>query len=111
MAAQRGTGRADAGDTADQPPGSAAGAGAGADRGAPKVAANAGAGVAVGQPPRRDGRPPEVAPLFEQPGVLTPKGKYVLEPSLQFGYSTGGRLHLGAAVVPEQTHTALRNTG
>ena len=40
-------------------------------------------GPAVGRPPRRDTRPPEVAPLFEQPGVLTPRGKLVLEPALQ----------------------------
>ena len=42
----------------------------------------------------RDGRPPEVAPLFEAPGVLTPRGKYILEPSLQFGYSSSNRVAL-----------------
>jgi hypothetical protein len=35
-----------------------------------------------------------VAPLFEQPGVLTPRGKFVLEPSLQFGYSSSNRVVL-----------------
>ncbi|HAT30059.1 MAG TPA: acetate kinase [Janthinobacterium sp.] len=56
---------------------------------------------AVGRPPASDGRPPEVAPLFEQPGVLTPKGKYVLEPSAQFGYSSSNRVALvGYTIIP-----------
>ena len=56
---------------------------------------------AVGQPPRRDGRPPEVAPLFEQPGVLTPKGAFVLEPGFQFGYSSSNRVALiGYTIIP-----------
>ncbi|MEO8407880.1 MAG: acetate kinase [Oxalobacteraceae bacterium] len=55
----------------------------------------------VGQAPSQDGRPPEVAPLFEQPGVLTPKGKYVLEPSLQFGYASSNRVALiGYTIIP-----------
>lgn len=55
----------------------------------------------VGQAPAKDGRPPEVAPLFEQPGVLTPRGKYVLEPSLQFGYSSSNRVALvGYTIIP-----------
>lgn len=57
--------------------------------------------VAVGQAPSRDSRPPEVAPLFEQPGVLTPRGKYVLEPSMQFGYSSSNRVALvGYTIIP-----------
>jgi len=56
---------------------------------------------AVGQAPQRDGRPPEVAPIFEAPGVLTAKGKYVLEPSLQFGYSSSNRVALvGYTIIP-----------
>jgi hypothetical protein len=56
---------------------------------------------AVGRPPRRDSRPPAVAPLFEQPGVLTPRGKLVMEPSLQFGYSSSNRVALvGYTVIP-----------
>lgn len=55
---------------------------------------------AVGTPPQ-DGRPPAVAPLFEQPGVLTPRGKFVLEPSLQFGYSSSNRVVLvGYTIIP-----------
>ncbi|QOY95000.1 hypothetical protein IM543_03645 [Massilia sp. UMI-21] len=46
-------------------------------------------------------RPPEVAPLFEAPGVLTPRGKYILEPALQFGYSSSNRVALvGYTVIP-----------
>jgi hypothetical protein len=49
----------------------------------------------------RDQRPPEVAPLFEAPGVLTPRGKYIFEPSLQFGYSSSNRVALvGYTVIP-----------
>lgn len=42
-----------------------------------------------------------VAPLFEQPGVLTPKGQGVIEPSLQYGYSSSNRVALvGYTVIP-----------
>jgi hypothetical protein len=55
----------------------------------------------VGTAPAEDGRPPAVAPLFEQPGVLTPRGKLVLEPSLQFGYSSSNRVVLvGYTIIP-----------
>lgn len=55
----------------------------------------------VGQAPGGDGRPPEVAPIFEQPGVLTPPGNYVLEPSLQYGYSSSNRVSLvGYTIIP-----------
>ncbi|MYM81958.1 acetate kinase [Duganella sp. FT50W] len=55
----------------------------------------------VGAAPPQDGRPPAVAPLFEQPGVLTPRGKFVLEPSLQFGYSSSNRVVLvGYTIIP-----------
>jgi hypothetical protein len=55
----------------------------------------------VGKAPDRDSRPPEVAPLFEAPGVLTPRGHYVLEPSYQFGYSSSNRVALvGYTIIP-----------
>ena len=55
----------------------------------------------VGQAPAQDSRPPEVAPIFQQPGVLTPKGKIVVEPSYQFGYSTADRVSLiGYTIIP-----------
>ena len=55
----------------------------------------------VGQAPNTEGRPPEVAPLFEQPGVLTAKNHYVLEPSLQYGYSSSNRVSIvGYTIIP-----------
>lgn len=55
----------------------------------------------VGKAPASDNRPPPVAPIFEQPGVLTPRGKFVLEPSYQFGYSSTDRVALiGYTIIP-----------
>jgi len=55
----------------------------------------------VGRAPESQGRPPEVAPIFEQPGLLTPPGQYVVEPSLQFGYSSSNRVALvGYSIIP-----------
>jgi hypothetical protein len=72
----------------------------GAGPAAAAAAAPAGETV-VGRAPQTDGRPPEVAPIFEQPGVLTPRGKYVLEPALQFGYSSSNRIALvGYTIIP-----------
>ena len=55
----------------------------------------------VGQAPPQSGRPPEVAPIFQQPGVLTPRHKIVIEPAYQFGYSTADRVALvGYTIIP-----------
>ncbi len=55
----------------------------------------------VGKAPDTQGRPPEVAPIFEQPGVLTQPGHYVLEPSVQYGYSSSNRVALvGYTIIP-----------
>jgi hypothetical protein len=55
----------------------------------------------VGQAPEAEGRAPAVAPIFEQGGVLTPRGKKVLEPSLQYSYSSSNRVALvGYTVIP-----------
>ncbi|TAN08035.1 MAG: acetate kinase [Rhodanobacteraceae bacterium] len=55
----------------------------------------------VGAAPQTDTRPPAVAPIFDQPGVLTPRGKFVLEPSYQFGYSSTDRVALiGYTIIP-----------
>lgn len=55
----------------------------------------------VGQAPAAPERPPEVAPIFEQPGVLTPPGKWIVEPSLQYSYSSSDRIALvGYTVIP-----------
>lgn len=55
----------------------------------------------VGRAPVAPEQPPEIARIFEQPGVLTPDGSFVLEPSLQFGYSSSSRVALvGFTVIP-----------
>ncbi|MBB3227386.1 putative coiled-coil protein SlyX [Luteibacter sp. Sphag1AF] len=55
----------------------------------------------VGKAPATADRPPEVAPIFDQPGVLTPKGKLIVEPSYQYGYSSSDRVALvGYTVIP-----------
>lgn len=55
----------------------------------------------VGQAPVPDTAPPQVAPIFDQPGVLTPRNKFVLEPSFQFSYSSTDRVALvGYTVIP-----------
>lgn len=55
----------------------------------------------VGRMPEEDLRPPEIAQIFDQPGVLTPKGGFVLEPSLQLGYSANDRVSLvGFTIIP-----------
>lgn len=55
----------------------------------------------VGQAPEASQRPPKIAPIFDQPGVLTPRGSYVFEPSLQYSYSSSNRVALvGYTIIP-----------
>ncbi|GAB2894380.1 hypothetical protein GCM10027093_32480 [Paraburkholderia jirisanensis] len=55
----------------------------------------------VGQAPVQDTAPPAVAPIFDQPGVLTPRHQFVIEPSFQFGYSSSDRVALvGYTIIP-----------
>lgn len=55
----------------------------------------------VGRAPEPETRPPEVAQIFDQPGVLTPRGRFVFEPSLQFGYWSNDRVALvGYTIIP-----------
>lgn len=55
----------------------------------------------VGKAPEDANRQPEIAQIFEQPGVLTPHGKFVIEPSLQYSYSTANRVALvGYTIIP-----------
>ena len=57
--------------------------------------------VQVGNAPPQEFQPPVVAALFDQQGILTPKGKFVLEPSLQYGYSSSNRVALvGYTIIP-----------
>lgn len=72
-----------------------------ADPAAQTAQADAAAPAPVGQAPDSEKRAPAVAPIFEQPGVLTAKGKAVLEPSLQYSYSSSNRVALvGYTVIP-----------
>ncbi|MFL9999048.1 acetate kinase [Paraburkholderia sediminicola] len=55
----------------------------------------------VGQAPVVDSRPPAVAPIFDQPGVLTPRHTLVVEPYFQFAYSSENQLSLvGYTIIP-----------
>lgn len=96
LASARGTGGAAAG--------SFAGEGSAQSQPQPNVPPPGGSvqpALAVGQPPKRDSKPPEVAPIFESPGVLTARGKLVLEPAFQFGYSSSNRVALvGYTIIP-----------
>lgn len=64
--------------------------------------AQASAPTPVGQEAREAAdRPAPVAQIFEQPGVLTPKGRFVFEPSLQYSYSSNTRVAMiGYSVLP-----------
>lgn len=56
--------------------------------------------VQVGIAPAAPEAPP-VVPMFDQPGILTQPGRYVLEPSLQYGYSSSNRVALvGYTIIP-----------
>ena len=57
--------------------------------------------VQVGVAPVAETPAPQVAQLFDQPGILTQPGHYVLEPSVQYGYSSSNRVALvGYTVIP-----------
>ncbi|MGO4390986.1 acetate kinase [Variovorax sp. M-6] len=87
----RGAPRPEATQTADRKP---AAQGEGADTGSRPVQV----GVA---PSDESPQPPQYAQLFDEPGVLTPKGKFVFEPSLFYGYSSSNRVALvGYTVIP-----------
>jgi hypothetical protein len=58
----------------------------------------------AGKPPESATRPPEVAPLSDLQSVLTPRGKFVLEPSLEFSTSSSDRVALvGFTILPAIT--------
>lgn len=54
--------------------------------------------------PATQSRTQNVAAALDQPGVLTPRGKFVLEPSLQYSYSSSDRVALiGYTIIPAIT--------
>jgi hypothetical protein len=96
LGAMRGTGGAGAGQQGAAQTAPAAPVAAPAS--APGGSANT---AAVGRAPSSENLPREVAPIFEQPGVLTQRGKYVFEPAIQYGYSSSNRVALvGYTVIP-----------
>ncbi len=69
------------------------GAGAGPDQPAP-----------VGEAPRKPDAPVATAQIFAEPTALTPRGKFVFEPSAQFVHSTNNQVALvGYTVLPALT--------
>lgn len=69
---------------------------------AQKAAAEAPRTVQIGTAPATTSETTMVVPqIFEQPGVLTPRGTTIFEPSLQYGYSSSNRAALvGFTVIP-----------
>jgi hypothetical protein len=58
----------------------------------------------VGEAPPPQDRAPQTAQIFSEPTALTPKGKFVLEPSVQYVYANDNRVALvGFTVVPAIT--------
>ena len=69
----------------------------------PAGSESAGPTLSVGRPPEppKESRPPEIAAIFNQPGVLTPRHTLIVEPSLQYTHSTSKRLFLlGFTIMP-----------
>lgn len=55
----------------------------------------------VGEAPRKETRAPEVAQIFSEPTVLTRRGDFVVEPSVQTAYWASDRVALvGYTVIP-----------
>src|SRR5262249_6436069 len=55
----------------------------------------------TGQAPESTNHPPEIAQITQYPGVLTPQGKFVIEPALQYSYASNNRVELaGFTIVP-----------
>jgi hypothetical protein len=58
----------------------------------------------VGQAPQAESTPPPVAPLSDAVAVLTPAGRFVVEPSFQYSHSTDARVVVsGFTIIPALT--------
>lgn len=58
----------------------------------------------VGQAPRPETAPPAVAPITDAVTVLTPPGKFILEPSVQYTHSSDARIAIsGFTIIPALT--------
>ncbi|MDM0044200.1 acetate kinase [Variovorax dokdonensis] len=57
--------------------------------------------VSVGVAPAKEQAAPPMAQIFDEPSILTPRGKFVFEPSFQYSYSSNDRVALvGYTVIP-----------
>jgi hypothetical protein len=57
--------------------------------------------VQVGVAPASQEVAPPMAQIFDEPSILTPPGRFVFEPSFQYGYSSNDRVALvGYTVIP-----------
>ncbi|WP_175965466.1 acetate kinase [Burkholderia sp. BCC0322] len=101
LADKRGAGTGETGGAAQQPDAGGATGAAEGNAGNAQPAAAPSPAQPVGQAPVPETAPPPVAPIFDQPGVLTPKHKLVIEPSFQFSYSSSDRVALvGYTIIP-----------
>lgn len=58
----------------------------------------------VGQAPRPETQPPAVAPITDAVTVLTPAGRFVFEPSVQYSHASDARVAIsGFTVIPALT--------
>ena len=70
----------------------------------PPAALAQAAGAPVGQAPRQETAPPVVAPITDAVTVLTPKGRFVFEPSVQYSHSSDSRVTVtGFTIIPALT--------
>jgi hypothetical protein len=68
------------------------------------VEANAQARAPVGQAPQPESAPPVVAPITDAVTVLTPEGRFVFEPSIQYSHSSDSRVTVtGFTIIPALT--------
>lgn len=64
-------------------------------------AASQAQGMQAGTTSPAERRPSDIAPIFPQPGILTPAGNYVIEPALQFSHLSSTRASIvGFNVIP-----------
>jgi len=58
----------------------------------------------VGQAPQGETQPPVIAPITDAVNVLTPEGRFVLEPSVQYSHSGDSRVTVtGFTIIPALT--------
>jgi hypothetical protein len=58
----------------------------------------------IGQAPQSERQPPPIAPITDAVNVLTPPGRFVLEPSMQYSHSSDSRVVVtGFTIIPALT--------